>query len=161
MRMFINTCIKIKYLLCHGLCPWPQAINLCLFLFLILYSLDESTNSQSNQWKMERRRKPLMCRVKGTFHLQKSEQEKWNAQIFVGYQPESTQGCLPQHMNGRGLREWVTTAACASVTSVLRGLGCNVLYKCWYCILNTGDLYPSPPQRANAVKPETKCYHIV
>lgn len=34
----------------------------------------------SEKWKGER--KPLMCRVKGTFHLQKSEQEKWNAQIL-------------------------------------------------------------------------------
>lgn len=63
-------------------------------------------------------------------------------------------------------QEWKGTLGmshnCSSVTSVLRGLGCNVLYKRWYCILNTGDLYLSPPQKANAVKkPETKCYHIV
>lgn len=109
---------------------------------------------------MERRRKRLLCRVKGTFHLQKSEQEKQNVQLVVGHQPESTQG-LPA-----SAQEWKGTLGmshnCSSVTSVLRGLGCNVLYKRWYCILDTGDLYLSPPQKANAVKkPETKCYHIV
>lgn len=151
-KIFAMSCLVI---------PWSHAINLCLFLFLILYSLDESTNSQRNQWKMERRRKPLMCGVKGAFHPQKSEQEKWNVQL-VGCQPESPQGGLPQRKNGRRLWAWVTTAAGPSVTSGLHGPGCNVLDKRWHCILNTGDLYPSPPQKANAVKkPETRCYHIV
>lgn len=31
--------------------------------------------------------------------------------------------------------------------SVLRGLGCNVFWKCWYYILNVGHLYPRPHKK--------------
>lgn len=107
---------------------------------------------------MEMERKFLICRVKRTFHLQKSEQEKWSMNPVLGHQSGHRLPALGNGTKLEGGTGGVATSSslplsnvCAPWARLQRFLKMLVLYsECWAPL-------PSPPQKANAVKkPETK-----
>lgn len=77
---------------------------------------------------MEIERKPLMCRVKKMFLLQKSEQEKCSINPVLGHGSECTQAACPRLEGGPG---GVVTRSSLPLSNLCASwLGCNVLCKC-------------------------------
>lgn len=125
--------------------------------------LDQSANSQRNQWKMKTEGKLLMCRVKRTFCLQKSEQEKWKVKHVPGHQSEPHKAVCPRKWCKIRRRHWGIIASSSLPLSnpcpPQARLQCFVQMLVLYTE-HQGPLHPS--QTANAVMtPETQWYQIV
>lgn len=79
----------------------------------------------------------LMCRVKRMFHLQESARKTEHESCSMAQVRVHTR--LPALGNGTRLKGG-SGGVVPSSSLPLSNLGCNVLCKCWHCILNTGDL---------------------